>query len=200
MKLRHWAMAGITTGLLVGCAGNLCAGPKPPRAKVARKVHKAKVNKPWEAKADKNKDGVVQPKEAQKAKIQVKKKSVVNRPWEAKADTNGDGKVSAAEMRKHHFGVMDANGDGKIAQMERKLFWVHRRAKVDTALEKKYDINSNGLLEGDEAQELLKDRLRIISTEGRAKVDSVIEREYDANNDGVIDKEEAETIKDALGV
>ena len=103
-------------------------------------------------------------------------------------------------MRKHHFGVMDANKDGKIAPMERKLFWIHRRAKVNTALEKKYDINSNGLLEGNEAQELLKDRLRIISTNGKAKVDSIIEREYDANNDGVIDKEEAETIKDALGI
>lgn len=197
MKLRHLAIAGITLGVLIGCEEDVRARPKP---KVVRKLQKAKVNTRWEAKADKNEDGIVQPKEAHKAKTQVKKKSVVNRPWEAKADTNGDGKVSAAEMRKHHFGVMDANNDGKIADMERRLFWVHRRAKVNTALEKKYDANNNGLLEGSEAQALLKDRLRIISTNGKAKVDSIVEREYDANNDGIIDKEEAETIKDALGV
>ncbi len=160
------------------------------------------MNTPWEAKADKNNDGVVQPREAKRAVTSeyLKKHSDVNRPWEAKADTNGDGKVSAAEMRKHHFGVMDVNKNGKIEKMERKLFWVHRRAKVDTALERKYDANGNGLLEGDEAQALLKDRLIIINTHGKAKVDSVVEHEYDANLDGVIDREEALTMKDALGI
>ena len=194
MKLKHWAIAGMTAGILIGSAGEIYAGPKPPMIKPVSRAARLKH-------ADRNKDGEVTAQELKKEKQwEHNQRAAVNRPWEAKADTNGDGKVSAAEMRKHHFGVMDANKDGTITNMERKLFWIHRRAKVDTELEKKYDSNSNGLLEGKEAQELLKDRLRIISTDGRAKVDSIIEREYDANNDGVIDKEEAETIKDALGV
>ncbi len=190
MKLRGWAIAGIMAGVLVGCAGDSLAAPDKRVPRKVRMKH-----------ADKNNDGKVTPRELNKEKqLEHNQKARVNRPWEAKADTNNDGKVSAEEMRKHHFGVMDADNDGKIGRMERKLFWIHRRAKVDTALEKKYDSNSNGLLEGDEAQALLKDRLRIINTDGRAKVDSVIEREYDANNDGIIDRAEAETIKDALGV
>ncbi len=189
MKLRLWIVAGIMTGIVVGLAGEAMARPK----KVPRNVKMKH--------ADRNKDGKVTPRELAKEKQWVQKqKAKVNRPWEAKADTNNDGKVSPAEMRKHHFGVMDEDKNGKITKIERKLFWIHRRAKVDTALEKKYDINSNGLLEGDEAQQLLRDRLRIINTNGRAKVDSVIEREYDANLDGIIDKAEAETIKDALGI
>jgi len=200
MKARQWAVVGLAAGILVASMETACARPRIRRR--ARRKQKAKVNTRWEAKADRNKDGVVQPVEARKAKTgtYLKKRSTVNRPWEAKADTNNDGKVSASELRTYHTTVIDKNGDGKIDAKERKGFWVHRKSKVNTAVEKKYDADGNGWISGDEAQELLRDRLRVINTNGRAKVDSAIEAEYDADGDGVIDKKEAEAIKDALGI
>ena len=162
---------------------------------------KSKVNKPWEAKADKNKDGYVGPKEAHVAKTKkyLKTKSAVDTKWEKKADSDGDGRVSAKELRSHHLTVMDKDGNGKIDAKERRVFWLKKKSKVNTVYEKKYDADGNGYITGDEAKELLRDRLRIINTHGRAIVNTDLEREYDANGDGVIDKEEAKAIRDAVG-
>jgi len=224
MTFRHPLITCLALGILAGSTGEAFARPKP--GQVARFKHadrnkdgkvtvrelkkekqwerkkKSEVNTKWEAKADTNDDGVVQPGEAHKAKTiaYIKNKSDVNRKWEAKADTDKNGKVSAKELRAYHHAVMDKNGDGKIDKKERTAYWTQRKAKVNTEVEKKYDINSNGYIDGDEAKEMLRDRLRIINTHGRAKVNTDLEREYDANNDGVIDKEEAAAIKDALGV
>jgi Ca2+-binding EF-hand superfamily protein len=156
-----------------------------------------KVDTRWEEKADKNNDGVVETVEARKAVIAAKSK--VNRPWEAKADTNKDGHLSAEEFKTYRLGLMDMNHDGKIEAIERKNFWATQKYVVNTPLEKKYDANSDGFITGDEAVEFLKDRVRVISTEGRAIVNSSLEQEFDLDNDGVISGEEAKAIKDAIG-
>jgi Ca2+-binding EF-hand superfamily protein len=221
MMLRTLAMASLALGVLFGSVGGTLAGPRAAKfkhadrnkdGKISRKEWKAekkwenrqksKVDTAWEAKADKNDDGVVQPAEAHKAKAQgyLNTRSAVNRPWEAKADTDNDGKVSAAELRAHHLSVLDSDGDGKIDAAERKAYWVNRKSKVNTAVEAKYDADGNGWISGDEAGEMLRDRLRIINTHGRAKVDSALEAEYDADGDGIVDREEAEAIRDALGL
>jgi len=220
MKARFWIMMVLVSGLC-SIGYDVSAGPGPAaRARHADKNkdgkvtpkewhqekkwehhQKAKVNTPWEAKADANKDGVVQPVEAGKAHrdAYLDNRAVVNRPWEVKADQNHDGRVSAVELRAYHLSVMDKNNDGKIDLVERKAFWVLHKSKVNTELEQKYDKDGNGWIDGAEARELLKDRLILINTHGKAKVDTPLEANYDADNDGVIDKDEAEAIRDSLG-
>ena len=162
---------------------------------------KSKVDKPWEAKADKNEDGYVSPKEAHisHTKKYLETKSAVDTKWEKKADTDGDGKVSAKELRTHHLTVLDKNGNGKIDAKERHMFWLKKKSKVNTAYEKKYDADGNGYNGGDEAKEMLRDRLRVINTHGKAIVNSSLECEYDANHDSIIDREEAKAMMDAIG-
>ena len=161
---------------------------------------KAQVNTPWEKKADKDKDGVVEPAEARRAKVAgLKRRSIVDSKWEKAADANGDGRVGGGEARKYWTTVMDGNGDGKVTLAERNKFWVARR-NVTTSIEKKYDEDEDGVLDEEEVEELLRDRLRIINTAGKAKVDSPVEAAFDANEDGVIDRNEAELIKAYLEV
>jgi len=57
---------------------------------------RSEVNKPWEKKADVNKDGVVDQAEFQQHKEQ---KAVVDKPWEKKADANQDGVVDKKEIK-----------------------------------------------------------------------------------------------------
>ena len=168
--------------------------------KFERRV-KAKVNTPREARADTNDDGVVSRKEAGKArtKAYLKNRSDVNRAWESKADSDGDGTVSAAELKDYRVTVMDKNGDGTVDKTERNKYWISRKAKVNTEYEEKYDADGSGYISGDEAKEMLRDRLRIINTHGRAKVNTDLESEYDANGDEVIDREEARALREALG-
>jgi len=198
MKKKYWLSAGLAAMFLLGSCVSADARWRPWRS---RRKKKAAVNTQWEAKADKNKDGYVGPKEARAARgrTYLKHKSDVNTKWETKADTNNDGKVDAAELRNHRFCVMDKNGDGKVDAKERGTFWAGKKAVVDTAYEEKYDADGNGLVSGDEAKEMLRDRLRVVNTHGKARVDTALEREYDANGDGVIDVEEAKAIRDALG-
>lgn len=146
--------------------------------------------------ADKNKDGRIGPRELAAEK---KHKAKVNTPWEARADTNNDGKVSPGELRKYRLGRMDANKNGVVDIAERRVYWVAWRAKVNTPFERLHDTNGDGFIDGAEAQEMLRDRLRIINTQGKAKVNTPLEREFDANKDGVIDREEAQAIRDAVG-
>ena len=149
--------------------------------------------------ADKNKDGVVDKKEIHMEKQwEQKQRAKVTSWWERRADTNGDGVVEADELaawKQLSKERLDLNNDGVIDAKERRLSWRHARARVNTALEKKYDANSDGWLEPAEVKEMLKDRYTLIKTEGKAKVDTAIEEDYDTNEDGVIDAQEAEAME-----
>jgi hypothetical protein len=185
----------LMAGAMVGWVTNADARPKPP----GPRAHDRVVDTPREARADRNHDGVVGPREAAAARrhAYLRKRSDVDRPWEQAADKNNDGHVDGAELRAYHRAKLDANGDGKIGPAERAAYW-HRRWVVNTPFEKKYDKNGDGYLEWPEARELLKDKHTLILTDGQAKVDTDIELEFDANDDGVIDRAEAADLKLAL--
>lgn len=161
---------------------------------------KAKVDTPWEARADKDHDGVVEPKEAARmnAAHYMRTCSAVDRPWEVQADTNKDGKVSRAELHAYHLAKLDADHNGVITVEERRAHWKLKHAVVDTPAEKRYDTNGDGYLSWDEGREFLKDRLTLIKTNGRAAVSNEMELEFDTNKDGVIDRDEAVGLKAAL--
>lgn len=200
MNIRHWLVAGVTVVVTLGTMNTAQAWPHWVRrhGKPADRNRDGHVD-PAERKhaADKDKDGVVEPAEAHRAAVLAK--SRVDRPWEAKADANHDGRVSVAELKDYRLGIMDANRDGIIEPVERHAFWVSRKFRVTTAVEKKYDANGDGLLSGDEIVEYLKDKWRVISTDGRAIANTPLEQEFDADNDGVISAEEAHALKDAIG-
>jgi len=165
-------------------------------------VSEALAKPPVEARfkhADKNKDGVVDKKEIQIEKQwEQKQRAEVNSWWERRADTNNDGKVDSNELaawKQLTKERLDLNNDGVIDAKERRLSWRHARSRVNTALEKKYDVNGDGWLEPAEVKELLKDRYTLIKTKGKAKVDTAIEEDYDKNEDGVIDAQEAEAME-----
>lgn len=172
---------------------------KDERAFVREK--KAVVDKKWEAKADKNDDGTLSKEEYRKAATHnyLKNRSEVDKKWEAKADTDASGSVSGKEYKSFRNTQMDKDGSGSISKAERNSYWKMRKSRANTDREKKYDADGDGYLSGDEAREMLRDRLRVINTHGKAKVDGDVEREFDANDDGIIDRSEAATMKDAVG-
>lgn len=96
------------------------------------------------------------------------------------------------------FSLLDRDGDGRIEPVERKAYWLSRKAKVNTPVERKYDADGDGFLSGDEAREMLRARLALVRTHGQAKVDSALEAEYDDNDDGVIDAAEAKDLAAAV--
>ncbi|MFC1621274.1 hypothetical protein ACFL2G_03110 [Candidatus Omnitrophota bacterium] len=157
--------------------------------------------------ADKNKDGMLNKKEIHMEKKweerhKVKGQSKVNTWWEKHADTNSDGVVDgdeSAAWKKLQRERIDLNGDGTIDAKEKRLCWRHGKSKVNTAMERKYDINSNGFLEPEEVKAMLKDKHLLVKTNGKAKVDSEIEQGYDTNNNGMIDKNEAKDMAEDLG-
>ena len=67
-----------------------------PKHRVACKVHKSKVNTPWEKRADTNDNGRVSPSE-RKA---VQEKRVVDTEREERIDKNDDGVVGRLEARR----------------------------------------------------------------------------------------------------
>lgn len=94
---------------------------------------KAKVNRPWEKKADANRDGVVDRKEVNKLKEQERAR--VNKPWEKEADANGDGIVDGVEIKQWRaqnnlVGQADANKDGVVGKKEMNE-WHERRSDMD---------------------------------------------------------------------
>jgi Ca2+-binding EF-hand superfamily protein len=113
-------------------------------------------------------------------------------------DADNDGWVEPGEIHAWRYRVIDVDNDGIITVVEHRAYWAGWKGVVNTDLEKKYDANGDGYLDWVEAQALLRDRLRIIETDGRAIVNTDLEREFDADGDGVIDREEAEGIRDVL--
>jgi len=152
--------------------------------------------------ADKNKDGVVDPVEKQQEKQwENKQRAQVNTWWENRADTNADGKVDSTELaawKSLEKERIDLNNDGTIDAKERRLSWRHANSRVNTEVEKKYDVNADGWLDPQETNAMLKDKYTIVQTNGKAKVDTGIEAEYDANADGVIDAAEASVMKEDI--
>lgn len=170
--------------ILVATSGVALAGPPP----AAKRAH-----------ADRNKDGVVTPREVKaERRWEHQQRSKVDKAWEHKADKDKDGRVEPAEIRAFHLKRLDKDNDGVITVVERRTYWVGWRSVVDTELEKKYDANGDGWLDWVEARELLRDRRRVIETDGRAIVNSAIEKQFDANGDGIIDAQEAEELRAAL--
>ncbi|MBU1925909.1 MAG: hypothetical protein KKB82_08335 [Candidatus Omnitrophica bacterium] len=96
----------------------------------------------------------------------------------------------------------DKNKDGVVTQREWKIenkWEAKQKSRVNNAVEKRYDADGNGWLEPGETKEMLKDKYRLIQTNGRAKVDTPAEAAYDTNSDGIIDVQEAAGLKQALG-
>lgn len=153
--------------------------------------------------ADKNKDGVLTPKEHHMEKAWEQKQQSKTNTWrEKRADTNTDGIVDNAELsawKSLEKERIDFDNNGIIDSKEKRLCWRHARSRVNTALEQKYDQNSDGWLEPDETKELLNDRCVMIKTSGQAKVDTEAETAYDTNSDGIIDSDEAEGLREDLG-
>ncbi len=67
-----------------------------PKHRVACKIHKSKVNTPWEKRADTNDNGRVSPSE-RKA---VQEKRVVDTEREERIDKNDDGVIGRVEARR----------------------------------------------------------------------------------------------------
>jgi hypothetical protein len=126
---------------------------------------KAKVNTPREAGMDKNKDGVVNPAEASRARQQLKNKG----------DLNKDGVIDPKERR-------SAEG------------WQHSKRRVNTEFEKKHDGNGDGWIDAAEAKQMMQDRQVLAATGGKAKVNTPAEQAADVNKDGVVDPAEAKTL------
>lgn len=205
------ATVTVTFGLLTGLS--LQAAPKADQnrdgrvdrheVKQAVKVHhkaKAVVDTPREAAADKNKDGVVGPREnaAARREAYLENRSSVDKPWEQRADANGDGKVDGTELKGFWRARLDKNGDGLVDATERRAHWIAWKSKVNTPAEKAHDADGDGFLSGEEARAFLRDRLRLIMTHGRAQVDTELERQFDANGDGILDATEAAALRDAI--
>jgi Ca2+-binding EF-hand superfamily protein len=140
---------------------------------------KAKVNTPLEKQFDANADGIIDSAEAQAILDAIDERSVVDTRWESLADKNNDGKVDAKEAN---------------------IFWKRHKAKVNTPLKKKYDINGDGILTENELKGLLQAQMAMIKTGGKAKVNTGVEKQFDVDDDGVIDFEEAQALQEALKV
>lgn len=108
------------------------------------------------------------------------------------ADRNKDGRVDKKEIH------MEKKWEHRHEAKEKRFWWKHKRAKVNTPIEAKYDTNGNGWLEPDEVKEMLKDRYALIKTHGKAKVDTEIEKGYDTNDDGILDATEAEAMNEDI--
>ena len=148
--------------------------------------------------ADINKDGVVDKKEK---KIEVgwesKKVLEINIPLEKSADLNKDGVVDGNELRISREKI-DVNNDKVVDAREKHLAELREESKVNTVIERKYDLNSDGELDTAEKAELFKDKQAVIISEGKARVDTYQEQRYDTNRDGLIDAQEAASWKEDI--
>jgi hypothetical protein len=73
-----------------------------------------------------------------------------------------------------------------------------QRLESNGPVERKYDVNRDGILNATETKDLLTDKYAHILAQGWVKVDFALESAYDTNRDGVIDSSEAVALKSAL--
>lgn len=110
------------------------------------------------------------------------------RPPAAKVDRNKDGVIDKKEIK------MEKSRE----RYEERRAWKIRKAKVNSAVEAKYDANGDGWLQPSEARELVRSRYELVKTNGKARVDTELEAKYDANGDGVIEYNEAVAMQEDL--
>jgi Ca2+-binding EF-hand superfamily protein len=122
--------------------------------------------------------------------------------WQQRADTNKDGAVDADELsawKDLESERIDSNNDGQIDDKERKLVWKLLPSPVTTELEQKFDLDSNGWLDPEEARKLLFRRVEVIlQTNGKGAIKTGLEELYDTNGDGVVDLEELKILREDL--
>lgn len=148
--------------------------------------------------ADINKDAVVDKKEKKiESDWERRQRLEENIPWEKSADLNKDGVVDGNELRLWREKI-DVNNDKVVEPKEKRLAELREESKVNTVIERKYDLNSNGELDAGEKAELFKDKQAVIASEGKARVDTYQEQLYDTNRDGLLDAQEAAKWKEDI--
>ena len=148
--------------------------------------------------ADINKDAVVDKKEKKiESDWERRRRLEVNEPGERGADLNMDGVVDGNEVRIWREKI-DVDNDKVVDAGEKRLAELREEAKVNTVIERKYDLNSDGELDAVEKAELFKDKQAVIISEGKARVDTYQEQRYDTNRDGLIDAQEAASWKEDI--
>jgi len=120
-----------------------------------------------------------------------------NISWEKGADLNKDGVVDGNEVRLWREKI-DVDSDKVVDAGEKRLAELREESKVNTVIERKYDLNSDGELDAVEKAELFRDKQAIIASEGKARVDTYQEQLYDINRDGLIDSQEAASWKEDI--
>lgn len=132
----------------------------------AEHKEKACVNTKWEARADTDNDGVVEPVEAKEMKETMKEKfdlnndGVVDKTEKMVSWQHSRAKVNTLLEQKY-----DANNDGWLEPVEAKelvkdryeLIKTDGKAKADTDIEKEYDTNKDGILDQGEAKAMFND-------------------------------------------
>ena len=148
--------------------------------------------------ADINKDKVVDKKEKKvESEWERGRRLEENVPWEKGADANKDGVVDGNEVRLWREKI-DVDSDKVVDAGEKRLAELREESKVNTVIERKYDLNSDGELDAVEKAELFRDKQAIIASEGKARVDTYQEQLYDINRDGLIDSQEAASWKEDI--
>jgi Ca2+-binding EF-hand superfamily protein len=97
---------------------------------------RSKVDKPWEIKADANKDGIVDAQE--KHAFNIHTRAMVNTPIEKKYDVNSDGWLEPSEIR-------------EMLKDKHAIITTQGKAKVDSPIEEAYDTNKDGVIDSSEA-------------------------------------------------
>jgi len=139
------------------------AGPKHhspgKHHKVGNPKHNPKVNTPWEAKADKNGDGFVGPKENKMwkkhhAKHPKWKKHHAKHPkWKKRKKFGKHPKhpkkhyANGPKVNTPWEAKADRNNDGFVDAKEKRMWKKSHNGPVDTPLEHKIDANNNGHIE-----------------------------------------------------
>ena len=148
--------------------------------------------------ADINRDSVIDKKEKKiESDWERRRRLEDNIPWEKSADLNRDGVVDGNEVRIWREKI-DVDSDKVVDAGEKRLAELREEAKVNTVIERKYDLNSDGELDAVEKAELFKDKQAVIISEGKARVDTYQEQRYDINRDGLIDAQEAASWKEDI--
>jgi hypothetical protein len=148
--------------------------------------------------ADRNRDGVVTPREAvTERRWEWHPRATVNTPAEARADRDRDGAVEPRE-----------------AARAATVRYLRRRSDVDRPWEIQADVNSDGAVDVVELRRYHRAKMdgngdgvigpaerRLYWTQCRAVVNTPVEKKYDADGNGYLNWDEArEMLKDKLRV